>query len=119
MILPVLMVLSIAASASPAISAASDFGTPIPGQHVYDMAGVLTPAETQALERRAVDLTASGTPVVVCLRAEDASQSQTTDDARDVDAKYDRELVSAEQALELFCAIEELDSWHSGIVAAV
>jgi hypothetical protein len=36
-----------------------------------------------------------------------------------VDAKYDRELVSAEQALELFCAIEELDSWHSGIVAAV
>ena len=36
-----------------------------------------------------------------------------------IDAKYDRELVSAEQALELFCVIEELDSWHSGIVAAV
>ena len=84
MILPILMVLWIAASASPAISATSDFGTPIPGQHVYDMAGVLSPAEIQALERRAADLTASGTPVVVYLRVQDASQSQTTDDARDL-----------------------------------
>jgi hypothetical protein len=42
---------------------------------------VLTPAETQALERRAADLTASGTPVVVYLRAQDASQTQTRNDA--------------------------------------
>jgi len=27
-----------------------------------------------------------------------------------IDAKYDRQLVSADQALELFCAIEELDN---------
>jgi hypothetical protein len=36
-----------------------------------------------------------------------------------IDAKYDRELVSAEQALELFCAIEEGDSWFSAIDTAV
>jgi hypothetical protein len=36
-----------------------------------------------------------------------------------IDAKYDRELVSAEQALELFCAIEEGDSRSSVIATAV
>src|SRR5262249_55263372 len=69
-ILPMLMVLLIAATT---VFGASDFGTPTPGQHVYDTAGVLTPAETQALERRAADLAASGTPVVVYLRVQDAS----------------------------------------------
>ena len=113
MILPVLMVLWIAASASQAIAAASDFGTPTPGQHVYDMVGVLSPAETQALERRAADLTASGTPVVVYLRAQDASQSQTTDDARDLmDAWNVQSAPDARDGLVIFLNLRPDDPHH-------
>jgi len=101
-----------AASGSPAISATSDFGTAIPGQHVY-MAGVLTPAETQALERRAADLTASGTPVVVYLRAQDATQSQTTDDARDLmDAWNVQSAPDARDGLVIFLNLRPDDAHH-------
>jgi hypothetical protein len=36
-----------------------------------------------------------------------------------IDAKYDREVVSAEQALELFSAIDDVNGWFRGIPTAV
>src|SRR5215471_16599565 len=109
-ILPLLMVLLIAATT---VFAASDFGTPTPGQHVYDRAGVLTPAETQSLERLVADLTASGTPVVVYLRAQDASQSQTTNDARDLmDAWNVQSAPDARDGLVIFLNLRPDDPHH-------
>src|SRR5215831_16010476 len=109
-ILPMLMVLLMAATT---VFAADDFGTPIPGQHVYDRAGVLTPAETQALERRAADLIASGTPVVVYLRAQDASQTQTRNDASDLmDAWNVQSAPDARDGLVIFLNLRPDDPRH-------
>jgi uncharacterized membrane protein YgcG len=109
-ILALLMVLLVAATT---VFAASDFGTPTPGQHVYDRAGVLTPAETEALERRAADLTASGTPVVVYLRAQDASQAETRSDASDLmDAWNVQSAPDARDGLVIFLNLRPDDPRH-------
>jgi uncharacterized membrane protein YgcG len=80
---------------------------------VYDRAGVLTPAETQALERRAADLSASGTPVVVYLRAQDASQTQTRNDASDfMDAWNVQSAPDARDGLVIFLNLRPDDPHH-------
>jgi uncharacterized membrane protein YgcG len=108
--LPMLMVLLMAATR---VFAANDFGTPTPGQRVYDAAGVLTPAETQALERRAADLSASGTPAVVYLRAQDASQTQTRNDASDLmDAWNVQSAPDARDGLVIFLNLRPDDPRH-------
>src|SRR5215831_8138469 len=113
-ILHMLMALLIAATT---VFAASDFGTPTPGQHIYDRAGVLTPTETQALERRAADLTASGTPVVVYLREQDASQTQTRNDASDLmDAWNVQSAPDARDGLVIFLNLRR-DDQHYGQAA--
>lgn len=53
-----------------------------PGQHVYDRAGALTPAEIADLEARAAAVEEAGAPVVVYLQARDADYPTTVDDAR-------------------------------------
>ena len=52
--------------------AASDFGQPIAGQHVYDRAGVLTLGEKDDLERCAAAVQQAGAPTVVYLQARKA-----------------------------------------------
>jgi uncharacterized membrane protein YgcG len=108
--LPLLMGLLMAATT---VFAANDFGTPTPGQHVYDRAGVLTPTETQALERRAADLTASGTPVVIYLRAQDASLTETRNDASDLmDAWNIQSAPDARDGLVIFLNLRPDDPRH-------
>src|SRR5215831_4117466 len=110
---PILHMLMVLLMAATTVFAADDFGTPIPGQHVYDRAGVLTPAETQALERRAADLIASGTPVVVYLRAQDASQTQTRNDASDLmDAWNVQSAPDARDGLVIFLNLRPDDPRH-------
>jgi uncharacterized membrane protein YgcG len=110
-ILPMLMLVLFMAATQ--VFAASDFGTPTPGQRVYDRAGVLTAAETQTLERRAADLTASGTPVVVYLRTQDATQTQTRNDASDLmDAWNVQSAPDARDGLVLFLNLRPDDPRH-------
>lgn len=62
--------------------AAQDFGEPEPGRHVYDRAGVLSSSEIADLEQRALAVEQAGAPVVVYLRARDATFEDTVNDAR-------------------------------------
>src|SRR5690242_9952397 len=62
----------------------TNFGNPVPGKHVYDYAGVLTPAEAADLEAKAARVEQAGAPVVVYLRAKDSNPSGTEQDARDL-----------------------------------
>ncbi len=62
----------------------SNFGQPVPGQHIYDQAGVLTIDQKSMLEQHARQVEAAGAPVVVYLQAKSANYSQTEQDARDL-----------------------------------
>ncbi|MBX5446378.1 TPM domain-containing protein [Sphaerobacter sp.] len=61
---------------------AAEYGEPVPGQHIYDTTGLLTPDEIADLEARAAAVEAAGAPIVVYLQARDASQSETEAEAR-------------------------------------
>lgn len=67
--------------ATPAFARA-DYGRPVPGQHIYDLTGLLTPEEIADLEARAAAVEQAGAPIVVYLQARNASQSETEEDAR-------------------------------------
>src|SRR5262245_37209461 len=60
------------------------FGDRVSSQHVYDRAGILTPAEIADLETRAVAVERAGAPTVVYLQARDASRDETIQDGRDL-----------------------------------
>jgi hypothetical protein len=79
---------------------------------LYDSAGVLTPAETQALEHRAADLTASGTPVVVYLRVQDTSQTQARDASDLMDAWNVRSAADARDPLVILMNLRPDDPHH-------
>jgi len=74
--------------ASPTI-AATEYGEPVPGQHIYDTTGLLPPDEIADLESRAAAVEAAGAPVVVYLQARDASRSETEADARNLMDAWD------------------------------
>jgi uncharacterized membrane protein YgcG len=61
---------------------ADEFGPRVPGQHVYDRAGILSPAQLQTLERKAAALDALGAPTVVFVQTKSASLEQAKQDAR-------------------------------------
>jgi uncharacterized protein (TIGR04222 family) len=60
------------------------FGERVSGQHVYDRAGILTPAEIADLDSHAATVERAGAPTVVYLQARDASQDETIQDGRDL-----------------------------------
>lgn len=72
-----------AAPAARAATTASCDG-PVQGKHVYDCAGILTPAEIADLERHAQAVVQAGAPTVVYLQAKDAGRDQTIQDAADL-----------------------------------
>src|SRR5579872_6961494 len=69
----------------------SNFGTHVPGQHVYDRANVLRADQLQNLEARAARLDALGAPTVIYLRLESASQAQAQQEARELMDAWDVE----------------------------
>ena len=52
---------------------ADDWGQRVPGQHVYDFAGALTPVQVSDLERSAAAVDRAGSPTVVYLRRQIAA----------------------------------------------
>jgi uncharacterized membrane protein YgcG len=68
---------------------ADEFGPRVPGQHVYDRAGVLSPAEIQRLERQAGALDALGAPTVIFVQTKTASLDQAEQDARNLMDSWD------------------------------
>ncbi|HEV2236658.1 MAG TPA: TPM domain-containing protein [Ktedonobacterales bacterium] len=63
---------------------AADCAGPVAGRHIYDCAGLLTPAEITTLEGRAAAVERAGAPAVVYLQAKDATAAQTYQDAGDL-----------------------------------
>jgi len=61
---------------------ADDWVQRVPGQHVYDPAGALTPAQVSDLERSAGAVDQAGAPTVVYVRRKDADDATTRQDAR-------------------------------------
>jgi uncharacterized membrane protein YgcG len=61
---------------------ADDWGQRVPGRHVYDLAGALTPAQVTDLEAAAASVDRAGAPTVVYLRRKDAGDATTQQDAR-------------------------------------
>lgn len=76
------------------VAAASNFGTETPGTTVYDSAGILGPSQRSDLEAQAAQLRGAGIPVIVYIRADDRSSSQTMDDAKSLMADWNVELTS-------------------------
>lgn len=61
---------------------ADEWGQRVPGQHVYDLAGALTPAQASDLERSAAAVDQAGAPTIVYVRRKDADDATTQQDAR-------------------------------------
>ena len=57
---------------------------PVAGQHIYDCANLLTPAEILALEADAQAVDQAGAPTIVYLQVRDATAQQTLQDAIDL-----------------------------------
>lgn len=91
-IIPLLLATAIGAAlltatASPvsaAVAPADTCAGPIAGQHVYDCAHVLTPAEIAYLETQAAAVVRAGAPTVVYLQLRDATAQQTLQDSIDL-----------------------------------
>jgi uncharacterized membrane protein YgcG len=99
------LVAAVAIVVAPARALAADgFGTSVPGQRVYDRAGALGAADVSALEARAQALAAAGAPTVVYIRAQEANDRQTIQDARDLMRDW---------------AIESAPGAHNGLVLFV
>ncbi len=95
------------------VLAASNFGQPTPGQHIYDKAGVLTTAQIANLEEHAKAVVAAGAPVVVYLQAMTASQSQTQQDAKDLMNAWDvQSAPNAHDGLVIFFNLNPNDLHH-------
>jgi uncharacterized membrane protein YgcG len=79
------------AAAAPAASGASCSAQPIPGQHIYDCAGILTPGEIASLETHAAAVERAGAPTVVYLQAKDATPDETVQDAANLMQRWNIE----------------------------
>lgn len=99
---------------------AADFGQPIPGVHVYDRTGLLTPTEIADLESRSAAVERAGAPTVVYLQAKDASQSVTMQDARDLMDAWDLQSApNARDGLVIFFNLKPGDLRHgTGVIVA-
>src|SRR5205807_165765 len=61
---------------------ADDWGQRVPGKHVYDLAGALTPDQVNDLERSAAAVDKAGAPAVVYVRSRSADDAASRQDAR-------------------------------------
>jgi uncharacterized membrane protein YgcG len=92
---------------------AADFGTPIPGQHVYDRAGVLDSAAVAALEAQAGAVEQAGVPIVVYLQRKHATHDDTVRDGRALMDAWDIESKpNARDGIVLFLNLEPNDPKH-------
>ena len=92
---------------------ANNFGQPVPGQHIYDQAGVLSTEQINVLEQHARQVEAAGAPVVVYLQAKTATYSQTEQDARDLMDQWDvQSAPSAHDGLVFFFNLKPGDLHH-------
>jgi len=108
--LAILMALLVVVAAG---AAAQDFGEPEPGRHVYDRAGVLSPSEIADLEQRALAVEQAGAPVVIYLRAQDASFDDTVADARQLMDAWDiQSAPGARDGVVFFFNLEPGDLAH-------
>ncbi len=106
------LLLGLLIGAMPALTA-QDFGQPEPGRHVYDRAGVLSPSEIADLEQRALALEQAGAPVVIYLRAHDASYEDTVADARELMDAWDiQSAPGARDGVVIFFNLEPGDLVH-------
>lgn len=80
---------------------ADEFGTPVPGQHVYDTAGVLTPAQTDMLEQRSSAFEEAGGRAIVYIRSKSATTVEAREDARSLMDAWD---------------VQSVDGGHDGLV---
>ncbi len=86
-LLPLILLLAVALGSPRHASASAAQDTcagPVPGQHIYDCAHLLTPGEIAMLEARAVAVDRAGAPTIVYLQARNASAEQALQDAIDL-----------------------------------
>jgi len=96
-----------------AVVHAADFGTPIPGQHIYDRAGVLDSAAVAALEAQARTVEQAGVPIVVYLQRKHATYDDTVRDGRALMDAWDIESKpNARDGIVLFLNLEPNDPKH-------
>ena len=92
---------------------ASNFGQPVPGTHIYDRAGVLSPEQIATLEVQAQGIQAAGAPVVVFLQARSASYDETENDAQNLMDAWDvQSAPAAHDGLVLFFNLTPKDLHH-------
>jgi uncharacterized protein (TIGR04222 family) len=109
----VVALLNIGPAALNAFAASNDFGQPVPGTHVYDRAGALTPDQMAALERVAEVVAAAGAPVVVYVQADSADYDETEDDAKKLMDAWDLQSApDARDGLVLFLNLKPNDLKH-------
>jgi uncharacterized membrane protein YgcG len=95
---------------------AGNFGDPVAGQRVYDRSGTLSAAELRDLEDRAAAVTRAGAPAVVYLRAHDADEDETQEDARDLMAAWSVESApSARDGVVIFLNLDPDDTRHGQV----
>jgi len=96
-------------------SADHSFGAYVPGQHIYDRAGVLTPSEITDLETHAIQAERSGTgaKVVVFLRIRSSGTDETIGDARAlIDAWALESSAGARDGIAIFFNLTPNDTQH-------
>jgi uncharacterized membrane protein YgcG len=94
-------------------NAPGSFGAVVRGQHIYDRAHVLTSTQIATLEQRATRVVQAGAPIIVYLRARDASYDQTLQDARDLMNQWDVESrVGAHDGVVFFFNLNPNDLRH-------
>ena len=101
---------------SAAALAASGYGQPAPGRHIYDRAGLLTPTEMANLERRAAAVQRAGAPTVVYLQARNADYNATYQDAQSLMADWSVESKpGAKDGLVIFMNLEPGNLRHGQV----
>jgi uncharacterized membrane protein YgcG len=94
-------------------ASADDWGQRVAGQHVYDTAHVLTPAQVSDLERSAAAVDRAGAPAVVYLRRKAADDPTARRDARDLmDAWTVESSPGARDGLVLLFDLRPADTNH-------
>ncbi|HEU5422012.1 MAG TPA: TPM domain-containing protein [Nitrolancea sp.] len=101
----------------PGSRAAGSYGTPVPGRHIYDLTGLLTPAQVRDLEQRAALVEQAGAPTIVYVRAEDVSYDATATDSQALMDAWDVESApGAHDGLVIFLNLNSLDPIHGHAV---
>lgn len=91
----------------------AEFGAPVAGQRIYDLAGVFSDDERIRLEAEAAAVEQAGSPVAVYYRLQDADYDETVDDGNDLMEEWDVQTSSgARDGIVIFINAEPDDSLH-------